>query len=325
MSMRRGLYVANRTFLSHNLTKSVAPLGGLRFYRTATNTGTSQPQQNGSQFQETTIDQQSAPRGQGFAAMDAEKRREVASKGGQGHTAATTSIDRTETERGDLVGYSVGAHKTEGLVLDIFDKPFTDEFKTHHNASTSHPIVKIQNYFTKQFSYHRLDTLQWIARKQEFESTAGQPKAAPSQAQAAQAKPAQVDEAQSAEYKQQQRLARSAEKVDHEVNAEMSPIHADFAPGDIVRYRHGRNFTAGVVLDIVFKPVHDEAGNFHGASKENPMARLENLWTKKITYHHLSVLEHVKRARDAEKEHGRFADAEFGVYHNNTAKGTSRS
>jgi len=318
MSLRRGLYVANKA-LSHNLAKSVVPLGGVRFYRTATHKDANQSQQAGSQIHETTIEQTSS--GQGFAAMDPEKRREVASKGGHashggqgrvGHQAATAD-GTTEIERGDLVSYSAGAHKTEGLVLDMFDKPFTDEFKTNHNASPASPIVKIQNYFTRQYSYHRLDNLLWLARKMEFESTAGQEKMkAPLGTAAATA--AGVSPAESAEYKKQQRLAQSANKVESEINAEMSPLHADFARGDIVRYRHGRNFTAGVVLDIVFQPVHDDAGNFHGASKENPMAKLENMWTKKVSYHHLSVLEHVKRARDAEREHGRFAEAEFGVY-----------
>lgn len=105
-----------------------------------------------------------------------------------------------------------------------------------------------------------------------------------------------------------------SDSIEKQLSHEDSPLNADFAPGDIVRYRVAQNFTAGVVQELVYGITHDEAGNFHGASHENPMARLENLWTKKITYHHLNVLEHVKRAKDVTP--GRFAESEFEVYGN---------
>jgi hypothetical protein len=55
--------------------------------------------------------------------------------------------------------------------------------------------------------------------------------------------------------------------------------------------------TASMILDIYFSTVHDEYGNFHGATKENPMAKIENMCTKKIVCHHLTAIEVVQHAK----------------------------
>jgi len=105
------------------------------------------------------------------------------------------------------------------------------------------------------------------------------------------------------------RLEEQAQKLDEQVNMETSPLNIDFTPGDVVRYRVGQNFTAGVVLDVMYGP---KRGDFSGATKESPMAKLENLWTKKTSYHHLNLLEHIKRSKDVTP--GRFAETEYEVY-----------
>jgi len=308
--MRRALYVANRGLLARSLTQKVMPLRSLRLF--ATTTSSSTPTQDASQSTRAPIFTETVT-------TIEEITYEIPISG-----AESTKAAGMDFLPGDLVGYAVGPNRTEGLIIDVFDKSFIDEFNHHHRASTTDPIAKIENYFTKQFSYHHLSNLQWYARRMELESPAGQEPASqpassespPQQASTQQTAPAPPGRTPEAiHFKEAQQLARSAEKVEHEVNAKLGPLNLDIAAGDIVRYRHGRNYTAGVALDIAFEPLHDEHGNFHHASKENPMAKVENLWTKKITYHHLSVLERVKRANDVESQHGRFADAEYGVYH----------
>jgi len=289
MSLRRGLYVVNRAFLGY--TRNVVALRGIRFYGTATQQ--TSWNQNAPLHNETTVSEMSS---------------------GSSHATAGTAhggIDKMDIIEGDFVGYGFGSSKAEGIVLDLFDKPFTDENNNHHSASTASPIVKIENYYTRRFSYHPLNSLQWIARRTEFESDHGK-----TQTTAAPTTQGNQNQAQSADFKKSQQLARSAEKIDQQLNAPTSPLKIDFAPGDIVRWRVGRNFTAGAILDIDFGKTHDEHGNFHGATREDPMARIEDIFTKKIHYHHLSVLEPVRRASDIEKEHGRYAEAEFGIGRN---------
>jgi hypothetical protein len=304
MSLRRGLYVAKRTFSPFRVSTSV-PLG--RFYATTTQTrNTGSPQQN-TGFGGQSIQESAKPQHK-FT-------QEERSRGGQNsHRNAETN----EFLAGDFVGYSLGDRKAHGHVRETHTKPYTDaNTGVTHQASEDNPLVKIEDFLTKNVSYHFKNSLQWLARKME-EIAGEQVQPATAQASKAQTTSQATPGATTAsnQYKNAQRLANSAEKLDKELNAETSPLHINYTPGDIVRFRQGRNYTAGVVLDIVFKPVHDESANFHNASKENPMARIENLWTKKITYHHLNVLEPVKGKREMEQEHGRYAADEFGVYKN---------
>jgi len=230
-----------------------------------------------------------------------------------------------EAEIGDLVTYTdANGGKSAGYLQKIFDEKGAQAKKEQ--------LAEIQNYHTKKVAYTDLKNVQSVARKHDLPHTATTAKATTTTAQQKTApqppkathtttppphtnatKPAAA--ASTAHTKQdpaQQHLKESAQKLDHQLNSESSPLNADFAPGDIVRYRVGANFTAGVVLEVVYSITHDEHGNFHGATKENPMAKLENLWTKHVTYHHLNVLEHVKRARDVTP--GRLAEQEYAVY-----------
>lgn len=231
-----------------------------------------------------------------------------------------------EIEVGDLVTYVEAGNKTEGIVQKIFE----ESSKTNKNPAH---MAEIQNYYSRKLSYSDLGNLKSVARHKEAKDAKETNQAKPTTtktttaATPAAAKTATTTAAKTATTKIEnkatpestkatanspQQPLESKAKINEQLKAEDSPLNADFAPGDIVRYRVASNFTAGVVLDVVYKIEHDEHGNFHGASKENPMAKLENLWTKKITYHHLNVLEHVKRARDVTP--GRFAESEYEVY-----------
>jgi hypothetical protein len=210
----------------------------------------------------------------------------------------------TDVEIGDLVTYTdATGGKSAGYIQKIFEQTGSKGHKDH--------LAEIQNYHTKKIAYSDLKNVQSVARKHDtpLPTTKATPKTATQQRTASSTASA---EATSATKTADHHLKESAQKVQEQVNAKSSPLKVDFAPGDIVRYRVGQNFTAGVVLEIVYSIIHDESGNFHGATKENPMAKLENLWTKHITYHHLNVLEHVKSARDVTP--GRFAEHEYAVY-----------
>eukprot|EP00026_Physarum_polycephalum_P006691 Phypoly_transcript_06742.p1 GENE.Phypoly_transcript_06742~~Phypoly_transcript_06742.p1 ORF type:complete len:297 (-),score=57.84 Phypoly_transcript_06742:759-1649(-) len=256
-----------------------------------------------------------------------------------GQQSHQTFGHHSEVELGDLVTYTdASGGKSAGYIQKIFEESGAQGNKGQ--------LAEIQNYHTKKVAYTDLKNVQSVARKHDSpqsasttsqsatkattnqQATAQQARPTPQQPATQQARPTTQqaqqthqgskgtmtsNDASSAKANIAQTHAKeSAQKLEQQLNSETSPLNTDFAPGDIVRFRVGQNYTAGVVLELIYNTVHDEHGNFHGATKENPMAKLENLWTKKIHYHHLNVLEHVKRARDVTP--GRFAEQEFAVY-----------
>jgi general stress protein YciG len=76
----------------------------------------------------------------------------------------------------------------------------------------------------------------------------------------------------------------------------------DLLPGDMVRYQVGGNMTEGIVQSVNSSPFTDEHGRTHRATKENPMAKLENYWTKNVVYHHLSALEWLARKEQQQQQ-----------------------
>jgi len=250
-----------------------------------------------------------------------------------GKQQSQTFGHHAEVELGDLVTYTdATGGKSAGYIQKIFEESGVQGNKGK--------LAEIQNYHSKKVAYTDLKNVQSVARNHDspqsqstsktttptpnapqgskaatgHQSTPQQgSKATPGHQPASGAGTQTSNDASSAKANiAQTHTKESAQKIDELINSDASPLNVDFAPGDIVRFRVGQNYTAGVVLEIVYNPTHDEHGNFHGASKENPMAKLENLWTKKIHFHHLNVLEHVKRARDVTP--GRFAEQEYAVY-----------
>jgi len=269
---------------------------------------------------------------QGFASMDPQKQRDIASKGGQASNSGqnkASDVDHNQARNlgqnkapelhkaphpyivnpnrgvnpakrvtqpeaiqfkiGDLVRYNRGANTTEGIIKAIHDHPVRDEFGRVHQATAENPMAEVENHYTKNIVFLHFSALHWLARHEDM--------------------PAAYQENATANRTSTQ-TQQSSKKVEPEQIHQDSPLQIDFAPGDIVRFHYGPNVTAGQIEAIYISPQHDEFGNFHKASKENPMARIINLWTKKPVYHHLNVLEFVNTGDTGghlymESSHGR--------------------
>jgi len=232
--------------------------------------------------------------------MDPKKQKIVASKGGQ-HShggkqqpsdAAPNTASETEpklrksedvkVKRGDLVRYHVGANMTEGNVLTVATEPFTDNTGANHKASLENPIAKIENQYTKHVSYHHLSALEFLARKDDYPGYIKDQEEAPKEATSKSGKKAK------GKYLK--------EKLAPQIEVKVNPENFKFEKGDIVRYKAGQNYTAGVIMDVFWHDLHDENGRFHSATSDAPMAKIENLWSKHANYHHLNVLELVRKA-----------------------------
>jgi hypothetical protein len=251
--------------------------------------------------------------------------------------------EKIEFKKGDLVRFNQGPNMTLGIVQAVHTSPVKDELGRVHNASVEDPMAEIQNHYTKHIVFKHLPVLHWLATAEDIppafkegalpttqeksathstiretpESTLTERAQAARQAHqptAAETRAAQAPAPSTTQSHLHSTAAQTytqAKKGDTstQVSAPTSPINIDFAPGDIVRYQVAKNVTAGVIQDIYFTQQHDEHGGFHNASRENPMARIENLWTKSITYRHLDVLELVQEVNDVVP--GRYAASKY--------------
>jgi len=229
-----------------------------------------------------------------------------------------TQPEKVEYRAGDLVRYQVGANITLGTVLALFSKPAVDDAGRTHAATPENPMAQIENYYTKNIVYHHLPALHWLARQEDAPAGLRDD---------ASTTPAAAEKAQTHSPIKEVPESTLAEKkgdTSTMIDAEWSPLTIDFEPGDIVRYHVGRNITAGLVQEIYFSPLHVH-GYYQHATRENPMARIENLWTKHVVYHHLNVLELVKKAEEVEP--GRYAESHFqlGPEMETTAEHTTRT
>jgi len=258
--------------------------------------------------------------------MEAEKQREVASKGGQrshggGRKSKSADIHATATATarvptpaskeskrseaaeglanpdhggiavsdGDLVRYKAGANMTEGIVLSVSTEPFTDNTGAKHRATLENPIAKLENQYTKHVTYHHIGALEFIARKHDYPGYIQDQEPVSNELKTTSGK------------KVQKKVMAEKEKMAPKVEAKVSPVNLKIEKGDFVRYKAGRNYTAGVVLDMFWTDFHDETGKFHHASSDAPMVKIENLWSKHANYHHMSALERIQSASAVEK------------------------
>jgi len=70
----------------------------------------------------------------------------------------------------------------------------------------------------------------------------------------------------------------------------LAKVRGAIHQNSIVHFNAGSRMTEGIVLDFLESPFTDDDGITHHSTKADPMAKVKNLRTNHISYHHLSYL-----------------------------------
>lgn len=196
---------------------------------------------------------------QGFASMDPQKQREIASKGGRTtnageapHPAGTTQSHTTQTA---ATAPRAGQSNAQAPASQPNISPGY-QAQAIHNAQASRATPS-QN---ANAAYNNNTP----GNKTDFNLT-------PSQ--------------------------RRASRETYTKNV-TQPEKVDFRKGDLVRYTAGANVSEGLIQAIHTQTVVDAKGATHRATAESPMAEIINHYSQKIVFHHFAALTFVARGED---------------------------